>query len=72
LDPKFAGSNPAEDDGFSRAIEIRNKTFFGRELKPSADVARFRGTLKIPAEYDRYLASKINGHFSPSFSLLPY
>jgi hypothetical protein len=31
LDPRFAGSNLAEDDGFSRAIKIRNTTSFGRK-----------------------------------------
>jgi hypothetical protein len=29
LDPKFSGSNPAEDDGFLRAIKIRSTTSFG-------------------------------------------
>jgi hypothetical protein len=30
LDPRFAGSNPGEDDGFSRVIKIRSTTsFFG-------------------------------------------
>jgi hypothetical protein len=30
------GSNPAENDGFLRAIEIRSATFFGEEEKLSA------------------------------------
>jgi hypothetical protein len=29
LDPRFAGSNPAEDDGFLKAIEVRCTTSFG-------------------------------------------
>jgi hypothetical protein len=29
LDPRFAGSNPAEDDAFLRAIKIRSTTSFG-------------------------------------------
>jgi hypothetical protein len=36
LDPRFAGSNPAEDDGFLRAIKIRSTTSFGGKVKPSA------------------------------------
>jgi hypothetical protein len=34
LDPRFAGSNPAEDDGFLRVITIRSTTSFGEEVKP--------------------------------------
>jgi hypothetical protein len=30
------GSNPAEDDGFLRAIKIRSMTFFGGEVKSLA------------------------------------
>jgi hypothetical protein len=32
LDPSFAGSNPAEDDGLLRAIKIRSTTSFGGEV----------------------------------------
>jgi hypothetical protein len=35
LDPRFAGSNPAEDDGFSRVMKIRGTTSFGGEVKSS-------------------------------------
>jgi hypothetical protein len=35
LDPRFAGSNPAEDDGFLKAIKIRSPTSFGGEIKPA-------------------------------------
>jgi hypothetical protein len=41
LDPRFAGSNPAEDDGFLRVIKIRSTTSFGGEVKPSAPCRRF-------------------------------
>jgi hypothetical protein len=34
LDPRFAGSNPAEDDGFLTVIKIRSTTSFGGEVKP--------------------------------------
>jgi hypothetical protein len=32
LDPRFAGSKPAEDDGFLRVIKIRSTTSFGGEV----------------------------------------
>jgi hypothetical protein len=35
MDPKFAGSNLADEDVFSRAIKIRIKPSFGREVKTS-------------------------------------
>jgi hypothetical protein len=41
LDPRFAGSNPAEDDGFSRVIKIRSTPSFGGEVKPSVPCRRF-------------------------------
>jgi hypothetical protein len=41
LDPRFAGSNPAEDDGFLRVIKIRSMTSFGGEVKPSVPCRRF-------------------------------
>jgi hypothetical protein len=40
LGPKFVVSNPAEDDGFLRAINIRSMTSFGREVKLSCKVLR--------------------------------
>jgi hypothetical protein len=33
MDPRFAGSNPEEEDGSLRAIQISSTTFFG-EVKP--------------------------------------
>jgi hypothetical protein len=35
LNPRFAGSNPAENDGFLRAIKVRSMTSFGGEVKPA-------------------------------------
>jgi hypothetical protein len=35
MDPRFAGSNPADDNGFLRAIKIRSTASFGGEVKPS-------------------------------------
>jgi hypothetical protein len=50
------GSNPAKDDGISRAIKIRNTTSFGKILW---HVKERCGTGQ------RYFVSKIQGHFSP-------
>jgi hypothetical protein len=52
LDPRFAGSYPAEDDGFLRMIKICSTPFFGREVRLSARVVRFYGMLKNPSEYE--------------------
>jgi hypothetical protein len=41
LDPRFAGSNPAEGDGFLRVIKIRSTTSFKGEVKPSVPGYRF-------------------------------
>jgi hypothetical protein len=41
LDPKFAGSNPAEDNGFLRVIKILCTTSFGGEVKSSVPCRRF-------------------------------
>jgi hypothetical protein len=35
LDPKFAASNPAKNNGFIRAIKIRSTTSFGGVLNQS-------------------------------------
>jgi hypothetical protein len=45
MDPRNAGSNPAED-GFLRAIKISSTTSFGGEVRPSPHVVRFYGTLE--------------------------
>jgi hypothetical protein len=34
LDPRFAGLNPAEGDGFLRVIKIHKKASFGGKVKP--------------------------------------
>ena len=41
LDPRFAGSIPAEVDGFLRVIKIRSTTSFGGEVKPPVPCRRF-------------------------------
>jgi hypothetical protein len=44
LDPRFVGSNTAEDDEFLRAIKFRIKTSFGGEVKPTVPC---RKTLRL-------------------------
>jgi hypothetical protein len=41
LDPRFAGSNPAEDDGILRAIKISSKNSFEEEVKPLVPCRKF-------------------------------
>jgi hypothetical protein len=41
LDPRFVGSNLAEDSGFLRVIKIRSTASFGGEVKPSVPCCRF-------------------------------
>jgi hypothetical protein len=67
----YMGSNAAESDGFLRAIKISRMTCFRVEVKLSAPC--YKILWPKYAEYDkRYFASKITGHFSPSFSMLHY
>jgi hypothetical protein len=47
LNPKFTGSNLAEDDGFLRALKVCSTTFFRGEVKLASHVIRFLGMLKI-------------------------
>jgi hypothetical protein len=48
LDSRFEGSNPAEDDGFLRAIKICSTTSFGGEVKPSASCLKILQHVKYP------------------------
>jgi hypothetical protein len=36
MNPRFSGSNPAEDNGFFNAINIHSMTSFRGEVKPLA------------------------------------
>jgi hypothetical protein len=60
LDPRFAGSDPAEDDGFSRAIK------FAARLR--SHFMRFYNMLKIPAEYVRDILSEKSNDISHQLS----
>jgi hypothetical protein len=48
MDPRFAGSNLAESNGFSKVIKIHSTSSFRGEVKPSTHVTRFYDMLKIP------------------------
>jgi hypothetical protein len=48
LNQRFAGSKPADGDGFLKAINIRGKPFFVEEVTPLSHVVRFYGMLKNP------------------------
>jgi hypothetical protein len=53
LDPRFVGSNPAEGDGFLRAIKFRNTNSFEGEGKPSAPYCKVSRHVKYPSKYER-------------------
>jgi hypothetical protein len=50
--PRLAGSNPAEDDGFLRVIKIRSTTSFGGEEKSSVPCRNLRH-VKEPYEHEK-------------------
>jgi hypothetical protein len=53
LDPRFARSNPAEDDGFLKATKIRSRTSFGGDVKPSVPCPKILRHVKELYEYER-------------------
>jgi hypothetical protein len=52
LDPGFAGSNPAEDDGFLRAIKFCSTTSLKGEVKLSVPCCKISQHVKEPYEYE--------------------
>ena len=50
LDPRFAGSNPAEVDGFFSERKNLSKTSFGREVKPWVPCRKLRQVKEPQAE----------------------
>jgi hypothetical protein len=48
IEPKFASSDPEEDDGFLREIKILNMTSFGEEVKPSVPCGKSLRQVKNP------------------------
>jgi hypothetical protein len=63
LDPRLAGSNPAEDNGFLRVMKISSTTSFGREIKPA---------VKNSCRYEEILRRQNSLPFLAKFILLRY
>jgi hypothetical protein len=60
LDPRFAGSNLAEDDWFFlRVIEVRSTTSFGGVVKLSVPCRRFTACKRTLRAWKRRFVSKI-------------
>jgi hypothetical protein len=53
LDPRFAGSDLAEDSGFLRAVDIYGTTSFGGEVKLSVPCRKILRHVKEPYRYER-------------------
>jgi hypothetical protein len=51
LDPRFADSNPAEDDGILRAIKLRRTNSFGRDASRQFHAVDLRH-VKEPYKYE--------------------
>jgi hypothetical protein len=51
LDPRFSGSNLAEDDGVLRAIKIPTTASFGEEVKSSIPYRKISGVLNNPTNH---------------------
>jgi hypothetical protein len=47
------GSNPAEDDGFLRAIKIRGTTSFGGDVKSLVPCRKISRHVKESYEYEK-------------------
>jgi hypothetical protein len=64
LDPRFAGSSPAEDDGFLGVIKIRSTTSFGGDVKSSVPCRRFTACKRTLRAWKDALQAKFSGHVS--------
>jgi hypothetical protein len=62
LNPRFAGSNLTEDNGFLRVIKIHSITSFTEEIKLLVSCHMICGMLK------NAMGMKESSHFWPSFS----
>jgi hypothetical protein len=53
----FAGSNPAEDDGFFKGDKIRSRTSFGEEVMPLTSCRRILRLVEDPCGvWQKYFA----------------
>jgi hypothetical protein len=55
IKPKVCSSNPAEDDGFLRAIKIRSMSSFRGEVKQAIICRKILRHVKIPTVWKRHL-----------------
>jgi hypothetical protein len=68
---QFAGSRPAEVDGFLRSIQICSTPSFGGEVKPLAP-CHILGMLKNPTSMKEILRRQISRPFLAKFPLFRY
>jgi hypothetical protein len=74
LDPRIAGSNPAESDGLLRGIKIRCTLSFGGEVKPSVPCRKILLLIKslflrvYDSDTDRQNSATISRPISPRFA----
>jgi hypothetical protein len=61
----FAGSNPAEGDGFLLVIKVHSITSFGGEVKPSVLCHKILLHVKDPYGIKEIFIGKVYGYFSP-------
>jgi hypothetical protein len=66
LAQSFAVSNPAEGDGFVRAIKIHSTPTLGGEVKPSATCKILQHDKDLCGVWQIYYVGKIKGYFSPT------
>jgi hypothetical protein len=70
---KFAGSNPAEDYGFLREINVCRTRSVGGQVKTSVSYGKILRHFKERYDYERdTLLAKFIGHFLAKFLLLRY
>jgi hypothetical protein len=68
-DPRFVGSNQAEDDGYLRVIKIRTMTSFGGDVKPLVPCHNILRHVKEPYECEEILSRQNSAAISsPIFS----
>jgi hypothetical protein len=72
IGPKFAGSDPAQDDGFLRAIQICSTTSFGGEIKQAVPCCKFSLLVKRHLQYKRDTCRQNSWTFIAKFLPLCY
>jgi hypothetical protein len=63
MDPTFAGTNAAENDGHLIVKTMHSTTFFGGEVGPSVPCRKICGTLKNPTSMKEIFVDKIQRPF---------